>query len=101
MKLEHAHEGNRLENITSFRDAFAYINDQKLGGEHENAYDEAVRIGKEFVARKDRSSWNAAHFVAEFGKKYPNVSRTFIEVLAHCIENYNPPVNLASRPLWE
>lgn len=92
---------SKYEKVQKFHELFILLNSTKDGEQYRNAYEEAVELAESFVNIKSKSSWNPSNFETGIQERYPVVSQDFIDALKRCIENYNPPVNIPSKPLWE
>lgn len=89
-----------LQNANKFREVFNILESNKMSEEHKMAYEEVVDLAKSLVESKNKVNWESTNFVEEFKSRHHNLSDNFIEALKRCVENYNPPVNLPTEPLW-
>ena len=94
-------ESGDFEKVKKFSELFSLINSQKLGKGYRDVYEEAVGVAKDLVDTKNKSSWDGGQFEENIITQHPDISKDFIAALKRCVENYNPPVNLPDRPLWE
>lgn len=93
--------GNEYENINKFLELFVLLQSGKPSQQYKDAYDEAAQLAKNFIATKSKSAWDPTNFETDIKERYPDISQDFINALKRCIENYNPAINIPSKPLWE